>query len=124
MPIPIASILRRVLLAVLAAAALVALGAPPPALGASPSPTPTANTDSAEATPGTGSTRQEGSGEPRAVLIGVTGLSWADIDRENTPTLFEMAGTSSVASMTVRTVRSETCPVDGWLTLGAGSRAT
>src|SRR5699024_4533941 len=29
-----------------------------------------------------------------------------------------------VASMTVRTVRSETCPVDGWLTLGAGSRAT
>ncbi|HLR96825.1 MAG TPA: hypothetical protein VK053_20045, partial [Jiangellaceae bacterium] len=94
------------------------------ALGASPSPTSTAKTDSAGATSGTGSARQEGSGEPHAVLIGVAGLSWADIDRENTPTLFEMAGTSSVASMTVRTVRSETCPVDGWLTLGAGSRAT
>lgn len=62
-------------------------------------------------------------GEPRVVLVGIAGLAWADVTAENTPTLFSMAGDDAVASLTVRTVRSRTCAVDGWLTVGAGRRA-
>lgn len=63
-------------------------------------------------------------GEPRAVLVGIAGLAWSDLSAETTPTLWEMAGDDAVASLTVRTVRSRTCVVDGWLTVGSGRRAT
>lgn len=63
-------------------------------------------------------------GEPRAVLVGIAGLGWSDVTAENTPTLYAMADDDAVASLTVRTVRSRTCVVDGWLTVSAGRRAT
>src|SRR5690625_42381 len=62
--------------------------------------------------------------DPRVVLVGIAGLAWSDVTAENTPTLYSMAGDDAVASLTVRTVRSRTCEVDGWLTAGAGRRAT
>ena len=63
-------------------------------------------------------------GPPGVVLFGVAGLAWSDVSAEATPTLYELLGSDAAASMTVRTVRSRTCTVDGWLTLGAGRRAT
>lgn len=61
---------------------------------------------------------------PHVVLVGVAGLAWPDVTAAGTPTLYELAGDHAAASLTVRTVRSRTCAVDGWLTVGAGRRAT
>ena len=57
------------------------------------------------------------------VLLGVPGLLWTDLDPDATPALWELAGEASTASMSVRTVDAVTCPVDGWLMVGAGRRA-
>ena len=58
------------------------------------------------------------------VLIGVAGLEWPDVTAEDMPTLYDMTGSRAAASLTVRTVRSRTCVIDGWLTVSAGSRAS
>jgi hypothetical protein len=57
------------------------------------------------------------------VLIGVGGLRWSDIDSQGTPTLWGLVGRGSVGSISVRTVKPVTCPIDAWLTLSAGERA-
>jgi hypothetical protein len=57
------------------------------------------------------------------VLIGVGGLRWSDIDSQETPTLWGLVGRGSVGSISVRTVKPVTCPIDAWLTLSAGERA-
>lgn len=62
--------------------------------------------------------------QPRVVVLGVAGLAWEDITAVDTPTLYDLAGSDAAASLTVRTVRSRTCVVDGWLTVNAGRRAT
>ena len=58
------------------------------------------------------------------VVIGTPGLRWADVDAHATPTLYRLADSSALASMSVRTTVTWTCPVAGWLTLGAGQRAS
>jgi hypothetical protein len=58
------------------------------------------------------------------ILVGVSDLRWTDIDPQVTPTLWRMVGNSAVGSVSVRTVRPVTCPIDGWLSLSAGSEAT
>ena len=58
------------------------------------------------------------------VVVGVSDLRWTDIDPEVTPTLWRLVGNSAVGSVSVRTVRAVTCPIDGWLSLSAGSEAT
>ena len=58
------------------------------------------------------------------LFVGIAGLAWEDVTAEDTPTLHSLVGPNAVASLTVRTVRPRTCVVDGWLTLGAGRRAT
>jgi hypothetical protein len=71
----------------------------------------------------------DGSGQDEAairgpvVLIGVGGLRWSDIDAQETPTLWGLVGQGSVGSISVRTVKPVTCPIDAWLTLSAGQRA-
>ena len=75
---------------------------------------------------GTGAVAHEGraqAGGRPVVLVGVAGLQWSDVSAESTPTLWRLTGDGDTASMTVRTVRSFTCPVDGWLTVSAGRRA-
>jgi hypothetical protein len=64
--------------------------------------------------------------EPGAgvVLVGVAGLAWQDVTIEDAPTLHALVATNAAASLTVRTVRPRTCVIDGWLTVGAGRRAT
>ncbi|RIQ10982.1 hypothetical protein [Jiangella rhizosphaerae] len=62
--------------------------------------------------------------QQRVVLLGIAGLSWPDITAEGMPTLYDMAGSEAAGSLTVRTVRTRTCVVDGWLTVSSGRRAT
>ncbi|MGC5019412.1 hypothetical protein [Micromonospora sp. DT47] len=57
------------------------------------------------------------------VLAGVAGLRWDDVDPQTTPTLWRMAEQGSIGSLSTRSAHRPTCPVDGWLTLGAGSYA-
>ena len=57
------------------------------------------------------------------VLVGVPGLAWSDVTPAGTPNLWRLAHQGSVASLSVRTVGTWTCPLDGWLTVSAGTRA-
>ena len=57
------------------------------------------------------------------IVAGVAGLRWEDVDPQTTPTLWRMAGTGGIGSLAVRSAQPTTCPVDGWLTLGAGNYA-
>ncbi|UGQ15200.1 hypothetical protein LO772_17520 [Yinghuangia sp. ASG 101] len=58
------------------------------------------------------------------VLVGVSGLMWSDVTASGTPNLAALTGRGASAALSVRTVESTTCPTDGWLTVGAGARAT
>ena len=57
------------------------------------------------------------------VLVGVPGLRWDEITPQTTPHLWELARRSAIGNLSIRTVTSRTCPVDGWLTVAAGQRA-
>jgi len=57
------------------------------------------------------------------VVIGTTGLRWEDLSALATPNLWELTGGGAAANLVVRSVRSTTCPADGWLALSAGRRA-
>jgi hypothetical protein len=58
------------------------------------------------------------------VMAGVAGLRWEDVDPKTTPTLWQMAERGSIGSLSVRSAHQPTCPVDSWVTLGAGNYAT
>ncbi|GAB3441899.1 hypothetical protein GCM10027517_18430 [Phycicoccus ginsengisoli] len=57
------------------------------------------------------------------ILIGTGGFTWTDVDEQNTPALWSMLRDGSTAALSVRSVFTNTCPVDGWLSLSAGNRA-
>lgn len=57
------------------------------------------------------------------VVLGVPGLRWDDVSAASTPNLWRLAGSGSVGSLSIRSARPVTCPIDGWLSLGAGNRA-
>ncbi|MET7331369.1 hypothetical protein [Nonomuraea sp. NPDC005650] len=59
----------------------------------------------------------------RVALIGVSGLHWNDITQADSPNLWELARSSAIGSLSVRTVGGVTCPYDGWLTVSAGTRS-
>ncbi|MFI6297681.1 hypothetical protein ACIBEJ_39235 [Nonomuraea sp. NPDC050790] len=63
----------------------------------------------------------------RVVLVGVPGLEWGDLDPSRTPNLWKLVAAGGSASMSTRAVpppeRGVTCPVAGWLTVGAGQRS-
>jgi len=58
------------------------------------------------------------------VVVGVGGVRWSDIDPTRTPVLWRLTAEGSAAALSVRTVHPLTCRGDGWLTVGAGQRAT
>lgn len=65
-----------------------------------------------------------GASLPRAdhvIVVGVAGLRWQDVSARTTPTLAGLAQRGSVGTMSARAVPPVTCPVEGWLTLGAGT---
>ncbi|MDX3003757.1 hypothetical protein PWY87_18865 [Kribbella solani] len=57
----------------------------------------------------------------KVVVIGVPGLTWGDV--KASPELTALVNQSSVGSISVKTAGPQTCPIDGWLTIGAGTRA-
>ncbi len=57
------------------------------------------------------------------VLLGTGGLRWEDLSALATPQLWALAEDAGVANTVVRSVRSSTCPADGWLAVSAGRRA-
>lgn len=57
----------------------------------------------------------------KVVVIGVPGLSWYDV--KASPELTALVDQSHVGSITVKTAGPHTCPIDGWLTISAGTRA-
>lgn len=59
---------------------------------------------------------------PEVVVVGVTGLHWSDVG-PHTPTLGALADEGAVGVLSVKAVPALTCRADGWLTLGAGTRA-
>ncbi len=61
--------------------------------------------------------------ESPVVVVGTAGLRWDDVDRDRTPNLWGLLERGSVADLSIRSVRSAACPVDGWLALSSGRRA-
>lgn len=66
--------------------------------------------------------RAAGTGQP-VVLVGAAGLRWEDVTPQDTPRMWDLTSTSALAAMSIRTTTRWTCPVAGWLTIGAGERA-
>ncbi len=56
------------------------------------------------------------------VLIGTGGVRWSDTG-PRTPALRGLLGQGGVAVASARSVRTSTCPVDGWLGISTGARA-
>jgi hypothetical protein len=56
------------------------------------------------------------------VLLGTGGLRWTDVS-ESTPALQQLLDQNSSGWLAVRSVRSTTCPADGWLAVSSGHRA-
>ncbi|WP_327638425.1 hypothetical protein OHB24_08660 [Kribbella sp. NBC_00482] len=57
----------------------------------------------------------------KVVVIGVPGLTWNDV--KASPELTALVNQSHVGSISVKTAGPHTCPIDGWLTISAGTRA-
>ncbi|TFV43766.1 hypothetical protein [Blastococcus sp. TF02A-35] len=72
--------------------------------------------------PSTASAAEEAAVD-RVVVVGIPGLTWADVDPGTTPQLWAMAEGSAIGALSVRAARSTSCLLDGWATLGAGNRA-
>lgn len=57
------------------------------------------------------------------IFVGTGGLTWSDVDEKGTPALWSLLRDGSTAALSVRSVFTNTCPIDGWLSLSAGNRA-
>ncbi|MEV8373942.1 hypothetical protein AB0P21_14445 [Kribbella sp. NPDC056861] len=75
----------------------------------------------AQATPPAAQPQAEQDLLAKVIVIGVPGLSWNDV--KASPELTALVDQSHVGSITVKTAGPHTCPVDGWLTISAGTRA-
>lgn len=59
----------------------------------------------------------------RAVIFALPGVTWEMVTEVSPPSLMALTETSSVGSMSVRTIASRTTPTAGFTTIGAGTRA-
>lgn len=57
------------------------------------------------------------------VVVGFSGVRWSDVSTSATPALASMSS-GAIGTVAVRSVFTAACPVDGWLGLSAGRRAT
>lgn len=57
-----------------------------------------------------------------AVVVGLAGVTWSDVQRVEPPTILDLAERGSVGSVSVRTNTSRTTYGAGFATLGAGAR--
>lgn len=70
------------------------------------------------------SAQDDGAGDgPDVVVIGTAGLRWEDLTALATPNLWELAERGAAANLVARSVRSFSCPADGWLAVSSGRRA-
>lgn len=58
------------------------------------------------------------------VVIGFSGVEWQDLSEESAPNLLGFQEGAASANVVTKTAEKVACPGDGWLTLGAGARAT
>jgi hypothetical protein len=58
----------------------------------------------------------------KVVVFGVPHLAWADVGTGRMPNLDRLVGSGAVAATTIRTVSSQPAVVEGYATLGAGTR--
>lgn len=57
------------------------------------------------------------------VLVGVPGLTWADVSHDGTPALWSLLEDGAAGTLVTRSVYAAACPADGWLAVSAGRRA-
>lgn len=57
------------------------------------------------------------------LLIGTSGVRWSDVSAQVTPALWRLSRTAGLAVASTRGVEPTGCPVDGWLTVSAGTKA-
>lgn len=57
------------------------------------------------------------------VVVGTGGLTWSDVSQQGTPNLWRFVAEGATGQMTIRSVYTNACPVDGWLGFGSGTRA-
>jgi hypothetical protein len=57
------------------------------------------------------------------IVAGAPGLRWDDLNPTDTPTMWRLAQEGAIGALSIRSATQPTCPVDGWLTLGAGNYA-
>ena len=65
---------------------------------------------------------QDDAARPGVLVVGVAGLRWDDVGAQ-TPALQRLAETGAVGALSVKARPPVSCAADGWLTLGAGTRA-
>ena len=109
--------LRRAVAVVVALVALTAgvlVGAAPWATAATAATVPAASTPAASMDDPAGA----------VVLVGTGGISWSDVDETTTPNLWVLLRDGASAALVARSVNSNTCPIDGWLGVSSGSRAS
>ncbi|MGL4174224.1 MAG: hypothetical protein ACRCTR_09190 [Actinomycetota bacterium] len=58
------------------------------------------------------------------ILLGTSGVQWADVTERTAPQLAALGQSSAIGQLAVRGVRATACPIDGWLAISAGRRAT
>ncbi|NCD19589.1 MAG: hypothetical protein EOL89_06360, partial [Actinobacteria bacterium] len=75
------------------------------------------------AVPSTATPAPTSEGDRPVVLVGMTGVRWDDTSAASTPHLFTLLEYGSTGNLISRSVRSTSCPVDGWLAVSAGRRA-
>lgn len=81
----------------------------------------------ASAGPGSGAAAAQAPGPEvvdHVIVVGVAGLRWSDVTGDGTPALAELVRSGSAGTLSVRSAQGVTCPLEGWLTLGAGGYAT
>lgn len=62
-------------------------------------------------------------GAAPVVLVGVAGLRWEDVRTLATPVLWELSRSAGLGTVSPRSIRSFSCPAEGWLAVSAGARA-
>ena len=57
------------------------------------------------------------------VIFSMPRLTWASLEKADTPNIDKLIGRGSIAAMSVRTLGPVTTPAEGYATISAGSRA-
>lgn len=102
----------QVLVAVVAVLGLVAVLAAPAFADADDAPAGTARDEAG----------QDGVVGGPVVLVGLTGVRWDDVRTLATPGLWDLSRSGALGNVAARSIRSASCPADGWLGVSAGTR--